>query len=182
MEYAIAVTNHEKTSPTMDHFTTVLYQTKEIWVSIWSHAVTKTIFSGVLTVAAFLFGEENYEMLLLLGVLVVIDLLTGMIAAVSQGQPIESRKAFKTATKTVVYLLFFSAAFLTHKIVPYSDFIKTGVISFLAITELLSVMENMAKMGYSLPAKLLNQIREKNGFGKVDEDEKQDTAFGNGER
>lgn len=160
----------------MDHVTTTLFQIKEIVASLLSHFLTKTVFSTLLTVAAFLFGEENYEMLLFLGVLIVIDLITGMVASVNQGQPIESRKAFKTATKAFVYLLFFSAAFLTHKIVPYSDFIKTGVLSFLAITELLSVMENMAKMGYSLPAKLLNQIKERAGGGE----ESPRGKFGNG--
>ena len=165
---------------TMDHFVTVIFQTKEILASVGSHVFTKGLLSVLGVIGANLLGEENYKMLLFLGTLIVIDLLTGMIASITQGQPIQSRKAFKTATKATVYLLFFSASYLTHNIVPYSEFITTGVISFLAITELLSVMENMAKMGYALPAKLLNQIRTHAGIETWKEG--RGTSFGNGER
>lgn len=143
----------------VDHLVTVFYQTKEIAVSLASHWLTKAILSQVAAFFALMLGRENYQVIFLLGILIIIDLITGMMSSVYNGEPIESRRAFKSATKTVVYLLFFSAAYLTHKIVPYSDFIKTGVLSFLALTELLSVMENLSKMGYAIPAKLLNQMK-----------------------
>lgn len=169
--------DHENNYSSMDHIQTVYYQTKEVLVSLLGYITFKSVITALLVVANTLFGQENYDLVLFLGILIIFDLITGMIAAVSQGQQIESRKAFKTATKTFVYLLFFSSAYLTHKIVPYSDFISTGVLSFLAITELLSVMENMSKMGYSLPQKLLNQIKDREVGGKTDV---RATSFGNG--
>jgi len=147
----------------MDHVLTIIEQTKEIMLTIWAHTWMKAIVSSIITITATLLGEENYHLLVILFALIVVDLLTGMIAAVSKGEAIESRKAFKTATKTVVYVLFFSAGHLVTHLVPYSDFIKTGVLSFLALTEMLSVIENMSLMGYVLPKKLLNQIRDDAG-------------------
>jgi phage-related holin len=159
----------------MDHFLTVFFQARDILASVISHWVVKGIAASLISLAAMMLGPENYRLLLVLGLLVVIDLITGMVAAVSRGEPLESRKVFKTATKSFVYILFFSSAYLTHTIVPFSDFITIGVLSFLGLTEFLSVIENMAKMGYILPQKLLNQIKSRAML-----DTKSPDVFGNG--
>ena len=120
---------------------------------------TKGLLSIFVIVGAVLFGTENYHILGLLGILVVIDMITGVMASIKLGHSISSRRILKTATKVTVYLLFFSAAHLTGSIVPPMEaIIVNGVISFLAITEFISVIENIAKMGYSIPRRLLNQL------------------------
>lgn len=141
----------------MDHFQTTRLQFREVMLSINTFALPKGLWAWIVGVCAYVFGIENYDFLIALFLLVIIDLITGISASVKHGYSIESRKVFKTATKTVVYLLFVAAAHLTTRIVPASDFIAIGVVSFLGLTEFFSIMENIAKCGYRTPKKLLNQ-------------------------
>ena len=141
------------------HFSSLIYQFKQSAMSLWSHFFSKTIISFFLAIASFLVGPENYNSLIILGVLIVMDLVSGITVCLKKGQSIESRKIFKTAAKAFVYLIIFSAAHLTE-VVTHLGFITTGVLSFLSITELISVVENMAKMGYAVPQKMLNQLRD----------------------
>jgi toxin secretion/phage lysis holin len=141
----------------MDHFDTVFLQAEEIWKSLCSSAFVKSVWAVLISGFSFCVGVENYSFLQYLGLLIIIDLLTGIGSAIKHGKSIESRKVFKTATKAVVYLLFVAAAHLTVHTVPASDFIVIGVVSFLGLTEFFSIMENIAKMGYQTPKKLLNQ-------------------------
>ena len=136
-------------------------QIGSLYASASLYLTTKGFLSLLAIVGSVLFGVQNYELLGLLGILVVIDMVTGIMASVKLGHPISSRRILKTATKSVVYLMLFSAAYLTGSIVPpIEGFVVNGVISFLAITEFISVMENIAKMGYAIPRKLLNQLND----------------------
>lgn len=141
----------------MDHFKTVSVQTTEVLRSVWTSPSSKAFGAILLSFFSYLVGVENYDFLIYLGLLVVIDLITGIGASIHHGHCIESRKMFKTATKAVVYTLFVAATHLTTMIVPASGFLSVGVVSFLGLTEFFSIMENIAKMGYQTPKKLLNQ-------------------------
>lgn len=112
---------------------------------------------GVISID-FLIGRENHTSMTMLIVLIAFDMVTAIIAEYKCGRPIESRKALKTATKIVVYGLMVSAAHLTEQIVPGTTFIDSAVISFLAVTELISILENAGKSGYAIPKKLLNRL------------------------
>lgn len=144
----------------MNHTSTIFYQTKDIVMGLLENKMFKVLAGAVVSLAGELCGVENYSLLFYLFVLIVIDLLTGIWASVKAGSPVESRKALKTATKTIIYLLFFISAHMTSHLIPKSDFVVVGVLAFLALTEFLSVAENMAKLGYSLPQKILNQLGE----------------------
>jgi len=115
--------------------------------------------AGLMSAFSFLFGINNADAVLAFSVLVVIDFLTGLAGAKMQGDTIESKKAIKSVVKFVFYCMFISASYLTEKIVPGTTFIDEITISFLAITELISIMENIGKMGYEVPLKLLNNVR-----------------------
>ena len=94
-------------------------------------------------------------------ILLALDFITGIIGAFKTGQKIESHKIFRSAIKTTVYLLMISAAHFTELAVPVIEsFADEAVIAFLAITELISVIENCGKMGYAIPKKLLNRLEE----------------------
>ena len=142
----------------MNHWTTLLIQSKEVFHSLFTYVNSKIIASLLFSVGSYLIGVENFEWLACLCVLIVIDLLTGVIAAVKMGYAIESRKALKSTTKLVVYLLLFTAVHLTSHSVPSSAFLVSTVSTFLILTELLSIVENVAKAGYAVPKRLLNQI------------------------
>lgn len=108
----------------------------------------------------YLFGEENIAPGVMVIVLVTIDLITALMAEYKNGNPIESRKMLKSTTKITVYALFLAAIHLTEKIVPGSTFLDEAALAYLALTEAVSVMENIGKMGYAMPLKLLNKMQE----------------------
>jgi len=142
-----------------DYFRLIFSQVASLYDSSSIYLTTKGFISLVAISGAVLFGVQNYQFLGLLGLLVVIDMITGVMASIKLKQSISSRRALKTAIKSVIYLLLFSATYLMGLIVPDIEFfIVNGVLAFLVITESLSVMENIAKMGYSIPRRLLNQL------------------------
>lgn len=126
------------------------------WVFKGAGSVAVTMFS-------FLFGADNHTILLALLTLIMIDFSTGLLASYQTGQPITSNRALKTAVKITAYGLLASAAHLTETIMPAETMIDSLVISFLAVTELISILENTGKMGYAIPKKLLNRLEEIRG-------------------
>jgi len=108
---------------------------------------------------AFLFGVGNEKIVYGLLVLIVIDFVTGVGAAKRLGHPIQSRSAVKSAYKVAVYGLLMSAGHITEAIMPGMTYIEQAVTSFLALTELISIIENAGKMGFAVPQRLLNQLQ-----------------------
>lgn len=119
----------------------------------------KLLPSVVIPVFGVLFGLQNPAILRALMILVVIDFITGIASAKVANEQIRSRAAVRSAFKVAVYGLLVSAGHLTEVIVPGNLFIEEAVVSFLALTELISVIENIGKMGFAVPSKLLNQLQ-----------------------
>lgn len=120
----------------------------------------KLVVSLISGLVSYLIGVENYASLVVIVVLVSFDLITAIMAAYKQGDPIESRRALKTATKLTVYCIFLSAMHLTESVIPGTTFMDEVGASFLALTEAISIMENVGKMGYAMPMILLNRLKE----------------------
>lgn len=143
----------------LTHFGTMKSQVAEILSSGCTWCFLKVPLSFIGGIGLYLVGGGNVSAGIAIIVLVSIDLLTAIMAEYKNGNPIESRKALKTATKLVVYGLFLAAVHLTEAIVPGTTFLDEAVLSFLALTELISVMENIGKMGYPIPMLLLNRLK-----------------------
>jgi len=77
-------------------------------------------------------------------------------------QNLNSKRAFKGLRKKLLILVILCGASLMHKLVPDLAF-RTLVGMFYCATELLSIVENVAKVGVPIPNKLkkaLEQLRE----------------------
>lgn len=142
----------------MDHLSILILQTLETIQNAWAHFWFKVPICFILAGFAFFFGLSNGSFLLMLVTLIGFDLVMGISAAYKAGEPIESRRALKTATKLGVYGILVSSAFLVENIVPSITLIDNAMISFLALTEFISIIENAGKMGFVVPQKLLNQV------------------------
>lgn len=118
----------------------------------------KIVPSFVLPGFGFFFGFGSEKIMLALTCLIIMDFVTGILSAKKIGEPIQSRNAVKSAYKLAVYGLLVSAGHLTEVIVPGTTYIEEAVMTFLALTELISLIENVGKMGYAVPQKLLNQL------------------------
>lgn len=105
-----------------------------------------------------LFGLDNPLILRALLILVVFDFITGIASAYIAGESIRSKVAVRSALKLAVYGLLVSAGHLTEQVTPIATFIEESVTTFLALTELISIIENAGKMGFAVPKKLLNQL------------------------
>lgn len=112
-----------------------------------------------LSALSFLFDSVYTDAMIALLILLVFDFLTGIAAQKKNGHPIESAKVFRSAKKTAMYFLLISAGHLaetgTQKVLPIID---ETIIGFLAVTELISILENAGYLGYAVPQKLLNQL------------------------
>jgi len=93
--------------------------------------------------------------------LMFLDYLTGLIVGYKM-QNLNSKRAFKGLRKKLLILVILCGASLMHKLVPDLAF-RTLVGMFYCATELLSIIENVAKAGVPIPKKLkkaLEQLRE----------------------
>jgi phage-related holin len=119
----------------------------------------KIIAGIIISLLTFIYNGVYKEAMLAVIILVIFDLLTRIIAEKKLGKPIQSQKVFRTPVKFLVYLIMTSAAHLvevaTYGIVPIID---ETMLAFLAVTEFISILENVGYMGYAVPQKLLNQL------------------------
>lgn len=129
-----------------------------LMVGVGEYFQVKIIPSVIIPIFGFLFGFQSQSIMLGLLVLIAMDFLTALLAAKKLGAPINSRSAVKSAYKVAVYGLLVSAGHITEVIVPFSTYIEEAVTTFLALTELISIIENVGKMGFAVPQKLLNQL------------------------
>ena len=93
--------------------------------------------------------------------LMFLDYLTGLIVGYKM-QNLNSKRAFKGLRKKLLILVILCGASLMHKLVPDLAF-RTLVGMFYCATELLSIIENVAKVGVPIPNKLkkaFEQLRE----------------------
>ena len=93
--------------------------------------------------------------------LMFLDYLTGLIVGYKM-KNLNSQRAFKGLRKKLLVLVILCGASLMHKLVPDLAF-RTLVGMFYCATELLSIIENVAKVGVPIPNKLkkaLEQLRE----------------------
>lgn len=78
------------------------------------------------------------------------DVVTGIWAAVVTNQPLTSRRLARTVVKTFVYLTTICVVHVANKfLLSAGDFslpLDTLIVSFIALTELKSILENLQKI------------------------------------
>ena len=128
----------------------------------------KAVVALAVSVYGFAFDALKNDIILALFVLTFFDFVTGIIAAKMTKERIQSARVFRTALKIFVYSMMISGAYLGEKIVPItSAFLDETMLGFLALTELISLIENVGRMGYVVPQKLLNKLEELRGDEEV---------------
>lgn len=92
--------------------------------------------------------------------LILVDLVSGVIAARKRNEPISSAGVRRTITKLFVYELAIMLGFLTQHYLMNDSLNIVNIISgFIGMTELMSVMENMnSASGGDLLKKLLELL------------------------
>ena len=114
----------------------------------------KTIFA---VSATFIFGGWDALITALL-VLIVIDYITGVLAAGIQGE-LSSSVGLKGIAKKVFILLLVALAVQVDSVYPTGGRIRDVVIYFFLANEALSILENAGKAGLPIPDKLTKAIK-----------------------
>jgi phage-related holin len=122
--------------------------------------VFQKLLVAIALIPALIFDPAKAQVMYALLLIIGVDFLTGLFASAKTGQPIVSRKIYRSAVKLVVYSILIMAARLTessgleHTIGDLDGF----VVIYLAVTELVSILENIGRAGYIIPRKLLNKL------------------------
>ncbi|MFB6475788.1 holin family protein [Paenibacillus glucanolyticus] len=125
----------------------------------WS-SIIKTISTALGALAGYMFGGWNMLMNLLLW-LVVLDWLTGWAAAWIKGE-LKSRKGYHgIARKVAIFGLVVISHFI-DVILGGQQYFQNAVVFFYLANELLSIIENVGRMGVPVPKVFRRAIEEFN--------------------
>lgn len=121
---------------------------------------TKCVASFFFSYYVFFFDIHLIEAAKALLVLIMVDFLTAMFAAKKSGEEIKSSRVFRTPIKILIYFMLVSVTHLMETVTPILSILDETMMTFLALTELISIIENTGRMGYAVPQKLLNKLRD----------------------
>ena len=107
----------------------------------------------------FLFGDFHTEAITAVLMLMIFDPILGVMATYAEGQAITSRKFSRVVQKGLVYFMSISAGYFADLTIGWTV-IQTTMIAFIGVTEFISILENMGRLGYQTPKKLLNQLED----------------------
>lgn len=122
-------------------------------------SILKLIWAGLFVIFSFLFDINHTVGLLSLFILIILDFISGIASAKYLDEPIRSSKIKHTAIKLTAYYAVIAGGHLAESgLVSYFAIIDETVLAFFLITELVSLLENVGRMGVQTPKKLLNQL------------------------
>lgn len=134
--------------------------TKEYFAAACENIAVKCISVLAAILVQFHFGDLSHKLLSALFMLMVFDFITGVWASNQAGESIKSAKIFRTAWKFVLYFMAVSAGYFTELVIGTDLFIAKTIMIFLAVTELISIFENIEKGGYPMPTNLIKKLKE----------------------
>ena len=119
----------------------------------------KVITAAILSIGFFLFGHLYTDALVAIVMLMTFDAITAISANIYEGNEITSRRFSRTLLKGIIYFMAISAGYFVDLTVPL-DMIQGTMVAFVGVTEFISILENIGRMGYETPKKLLNQLKD----------------------
>lgn len=128
------------------------------WIPTGIELQVGSIVSAVGTVAAYFIGWDDAMEVLL--VLMILDYITGLLAAyINPNLQLNSNRGFKGICKKIMILLLIVLAHELEKATGIPT-IQSVVVWFFIGNEGLSIIENAAKSGVPIPAKLRNTLEQ----------------------
>lgn len=130
------------------------------------HIAIRAILATLLTWMISLFGDLRQGHIALL-ILITLDTLTGIWVAGAKGRISSSKLFSATFRKIIIYMIFLIAVHQAVSITELLLWMRDWGILFLAVTELISVIENLHTLGFILPKWVsvkLQKILDKNPY------------------
>lgn len=134
---------------------------KQIFLKTFGENLLIKAFGAYLVIVVeFFFGVGKEQVLIALLMLVLADFITGVSASVREKHAIKSAKVYRTAIKLAIYFLAVSSGHFIEVALGYNIGADEMLIIFFGVTEFISILENMARLGFATPKKLLNIMEE----------------------
>jgi len=111
----------------------------------------KIIGSFIITLSLILFCSNNYILYEGLFILIIVDLFAGLIKIIRNEEKFKLKIFKNTLNKILLYSLLLIATNQVQKISEIMMWIDSFTLTFLAITELLSILNNLSKSGILIP-------------------------------
>lgn len=132
--------------------------TSQLFSSVCSHLLSKCLVALLYIVYSFTFNEGHHVAMVSILILIIFDFITGLTAVKINGEEIKSSKIRRSALKVLFYFLLISSGNLAEKAVGINFFLDETIMGFLAATELISIIENVGRIGFAVPKKMLNKL------------------------
>ena len=127
-------------------------------IKVTSEPTIVKLFIAGLFLFSFLFGDFHSQAIMAVLMLMIFDTILGVMATYQEGQAITSRKFSRVIQKGVVYFMAISAGYFADLTIGW-QIIQSTMIAFIGVTEFISILENIGRLGYETPKKLLNQLK-----------------------
>jgi len=130
-----------------------------IFGNMCKNVFIKCVATAGMVISEFFVDGLLSKAMLAIFFLILFDWITGMLAAKATGIQIKSSKILRTPIKISIYFMLIVAARIAEFSLPEAiRYLDDTVVAFLALTELISVLENTGKMGYAIPKTLLSKL------------------------
>lgn len=131
-----------------------------VFVKICENITLKCILAGTLVISEFFLDTVLAKSMIALFFLILFDWITGIFAARVSKEKIKSSKILRTPIKIGIYFMLITVARLSEYSLPdVVRYLDETMIAFLVLTELISNIENVGKMGYAIPKALLVKLK-----------------------
>lgn len=131
-----------------------------VFLKICEDVTVKCIAAGGLVISEFFLDSMLAKSMLALFCLMIVDWLTGILAARETGEAIKSSKILRTPIKIAIYFMLITTARLAEYSLPdVIGYLDETMIAFLVLTEFISIIENTGKLGYAVPKQLLSKLK-----------------------
>ena len=139
---------------------------KYYWMQLIEGGAWKGIIAAVIVMFNFIFPETmQQESLLIVLILITLDSITGIWAAIKNKDKIQSKVFKKSISKIFLYIIILIAATLVDRVMvlPLGITIAYFVNAYMALNEFGSILENLEKLGVGTPMKLIRILKGKIG-------------------
>lgn len=130
--------------------------------------IYRGIVTGMGAIIGYVYGGW-YPLLEILVALMVIDYVSGVLAAAYLGQ-LSSQVGFQGIAKKIMILLIVAVAHLVDRILSLDQIVLNAALYFYLSNELLSIIENAGRVGLPIPDRLKSMISVLHG--RVDANDK----------
>lgn len=123
--------------------------------------IVNSIGGVILGICTYIFGGLDKIFLILLTV-IVIDYITGLCRAIIN-KKLNSMIGIKGIIKKIGYLLIVAVSVVIDSMTNTPNVVRSLVINFFIVNEIISIVENWGQMGLPLPDKLLQVLDQLKG-------------------